>query len=54
MPPIRGCIMKKILVLLFATVAMQFNCGTAAANISDTSQFVGDFPTNLKKGIYYA
>ena len=46
--------MKKILVLLLATIALQLNCGTIAAKKPNTDQVVGDFPTTIKKGIYYA
>ena len=46
--------MKKILVLLLVTIALQLNCGTIAAEKLNTDQVVGDFPTAIKKGIYYA
>lgn len=46
--------MKKTLILLFVTIALQLNCGTIAAEKLEISQAVGDFPTVKKKGIYYA
>jgi len=46
--------MKTTLALLLAIIAMQLNCGTIAAKKTDISQLVGDFPNNLKKGIYHA
>ena len=46
--------MKKTLILLFVTIALQLNCGTIAAEKIDLNQVVGDFPIDIKKGIYYA
>ena len=46
--------MKKTLILLIVAIASQFNCGTIAAKKLDINQVVGDFPTTIKKGIYYA